>query len=124
MLDLGSGAGTDSLVAALMVGAAGVGDGDRHDAGDEREGARGAAADAASTHVAFVDGEIEELPFDDGTLRRRDLERRDRPDPGQGRGVLGDLPGAAARRPDPVRRRHDPAPVSEEGKRNIDLWTG
>jgi arsenite methyltransferase len=39
VLDLGSGAGTDSLVAAQMVGPDGRGDRDRHDAGDARQGA-------------------------------------------------------------------------------------
>ena len=39
VLDLGSGAGTDSLVAAQMVGAAGQRHGDRHDARDAGEGA-------------------------------------------------------------------------------------
>ena len=40
VLDLGSGAGTDSLVAAQMVGEHGPCDRDRHDAGDAGQGAR------------------------------------------------------------------------------------
>ena len=44
VLDLGSGAGTDSLVAAQMVGADRPRHRDRHDAGDARQG-RAAAAE-------------------------------------------------------------------------------
>ncbi len=40
VLDLGSGAGMDSLVAALMVGPEGQRRRHRHDAGDARQGAR------------------------------------------------------------------------------------
>ena len=37
VLDIGSGAGMDSLIAALMVGPEGSVTGNRHDAGDDRE---------------------------------------------------------------------------------------
>lgn len=65
VLDLGSGAGTDSLVAALMVGPAGSVTG--IDMTPEMsEKAREGASTLGLSNVAFVEGEVEELPFDDG----------------------------------------------------------
>src|ERR687886_2492289 len=64
VLDLGCGAGTDSLVAAQMVGPQG------HVTGIDMTPemlakARSAAAELGVTNVDFVEGEIEALPFPD-----------------------------------------------------------
>jgi arsenite methyltransferase len=66
VLDLGSGAGTDSLVAAQMVGPAG------HVVGVDMTPemlatARAAAAEMAATNVEFVEADAERLPFADET---------------------------------------------------------
>src|SRR5919205_3321839 len=66
VLDLGSGAGTDSLVAAQMVGEQG------HVTGIDMTSAmlakaRAAAAEMGATNVEFVDGEAERLPFPDAS---------------------------------------------------------
>src|SRR5439155_18823062 len=64
VLDLGSGAGTDSLVAAQMVGADGRATG--IDMTPEMLAkARAAAAELGATHVEFVEAEAEWLPFAD-----------------------------------------------------------
>src|SRR6266481_6877263 len=64
VLDLGCGAGTDSLVAAQMVGEHG------HVTGIDMTPpmlakARAAAAELGATNVAFVESEAEQLPFPD-----------------------------------------------------------
>src|ERR1041385_6373529 len=64
VLDLGSGAGTDSLVAAQMVGP------DGHVTGVDMTlqmlaKARAAAAAMSATNVEFVDAEAERMPFPD-----------------------------------------------------------
>ena len=107
VLDLGSGAGTDSLVAAQMVGERG------HVTGIDMTQemltkARAAVAEMGAANVECVESEAERLPFPGCELRRRDLERRYRPDPRQGRGVRGDLPSAHSRWADPDRGCHDP----------------
>jgi arsenite methyltransferase len=123
VLDVGSGAGTDSLVAAQMVGPQGrvVG----IDMTPEMlVKARGAAAEAAITHVEFVHGEVEELPFADETF-----------DVVISNGVIDLSPDKDAvfsgiyrvLRPGGRIQFADvtiQVPVSEEGRRNIDLWTG
>ena len=123
VLDIGSGAGTDSLVAAQMVGPHGrvVG----IDMTPEMLAkARGAAADASITHVEFVHGEVEELPFADQTF-----------DVVISNGVIDLIPDKDAvfsgiyrvLRPGGRIQFADvtiQVPVSEEGRRNIDLWTG
>jgi SAM-dependent methyltransferase len=123
VLDLGSGAGTDSLVAAQMVGPQGrvVG----IDMTPEMlSKARGAAAEADLGHVEFVHGEVEELPFDDETF-----------DVVISNGVIDLIPNKEAvfsgifrvLRPGGRIQVADvtiQVPVSEEGRRNIDLWTG
>ena len=64
VLDLGSGAGTDSLVAAQMVGADGRVTG--IDMTPEMLAkASAAAAELGATHVEFVEAEAERLPFAD-----------------------------------------------------------
>src|SRR5919197_1002833 len=67
VLDVGCGAGTDSLVAAQMVGESG------HVTGIDMTPemltkARAAAAELGAGNVEFLDGEIEKLPFADERL--------------------------------------------------------
>src|SRR5439155_17128222 len=67
VLDLGSGAGTDSLVAAQMVGEEGRVTG--IDMTPEMLAkARSAAAEMGVTNVEFVESEAEQLPFEDGSF--------------------------------------------------------
>jgi SAM-dependent methyltransferase len=67
VLDLGSGAGTDSLIAAQMVGDEGSVTG--VDMTTEMLGkARAAAAEMGATNVEFVESEAEQLPFPDGSF--------------------------------------------------------
>jgi arsenite methyltransferase len=123
VLDLGSGAGTDSLVAAQMVGHAGRVTG--IDMTPEMLAkARAAAAEMGATNVEFVQGEAEHLPFADETFEVVisngvvDLI----PDKDA---VFAELhrvlvPGGRLQIADVTIQN----PVSEEGRRNIDLWTG
>jgi arsenite methyltransferase len=123
VLDLGSGAGTDSLVAAQMVGPGGSVTG--IDMTPEMLAkARGAAAEMGATNVEFVEAEAERLPFPDGSFEVVisngviDLI----PDKDA---VFSELfrvlaPGGRMQLADVTIQR----PVSEEGRRNIDLWTG
>ena len=64
VLDVGSGAGSDSLVAAQMVGAEGSVTGLDMTPEMLRK-ARAAAAEMGATNVTFVEGEAESLPFED-----------------------------------------------------------
>ena len=123
VLDLGSGAGTDSLVAAQMVGPEGSVTG--IDMTPEMLAkARGAAAEMGAANVEFLEAEAERLPFADGSFEVVisngviDLI----PDKDA---VFSELfrvlaPGGRIQIADVTIQR----PVSEEGKRNIDLWTG
>jgi arsenite methyltransferase len=123
VLDLGSGAGTDSLIAAQMVGPEGSVTG--IDMTTEMlEKARAAAAELGAENVAFVEGEVERLPFADGSF-----------DVVISNGVIDLVPDKDAvfseihrvLRPGGRIQIADVTiqqPVSEEGKRNIDLWTG
>lgn len=123
VLDLGSGAGTDSLVAAQMVGPAGrvVG----IDMTPEMVATARASARAMGTaNVEFVEGEAEQLPFPDASF---DVVTSNGvidliPDK---EAVFGELyrvlrPGGRLQLADVTIQQ----PVSEEGRRNIDLWTG
>jgi SAM-dependent methyltransferase len=123
VLDLGSGAGTDALVAAQMVGAEG------HVTGIDMTPemlakARDAAAELGSGNVEFVEGEAERLPFQDESF-----------DVVVSNGVIDLIPdkeavfaelfrvlrsGGRLQLADVTIQR----PVSEEGRRKIDLWTG
>jgi arsenite methyltransferase len=121
--DLGCGAGTDTLVAAQMVGPGG------HVTGVDMTPemlakARAAAAAMGAAHVDFVEGEIERLPFSDGSI-----------DVVISNGVIDLVPDKDAvfseifrvLRPGGRMQLADVTiqnPVSEEGRRNIDLWTG
>jgi arsenite methyltransferase len=123
VLDLGSGAGTDSLVAAQMVGKQG------HVTGIDMTPAmlakaRSAAAEMSLSNVEFVEGEAERLPFPDEGF-----------DVVISNGVIDLIPDKDAvfaelfrvLRPGGRLQIADVTiqnPVSEEGRRNIDLWTG
>ena len=123
VLDVGSGAGTDSLVAAQMVGPDG-----RVTGIDMTEGmlakARAAAAAMGAANVEFVEGEVEALPFADASF-----------DVVISNGVIDLIPDKDAvfaelervLRPGGRIQIADVTiqnPVSEEGRRKIDLWTG
>ena len=123
VLDLGSGAGTDSLVAAQMVGEQGRVTG--IDMTPEMLAkSRAAAAEMGAVNVTFVESEAEQLPFPDETF-----------DVVISNGVIDLIPDKDAVFSELFRvlkagGRIQIAdvtiqnPVSEEGKRNIDLWTG
>ena len=123
VLDVGCGAGTDSLVAAQMVGPTGrvVG----LDMTPEMLAkARAAAAATDVGNVEFVEGDAEEMPFPDASF-----------DVVISNGVIDLIPDKDAVFSE-ILRVLEPGgraqiadvtiqnPVSEEGRRNIDLWTG
>jgi SAM-dependent methyltransferase len=123
VVDLGCGAGTDSLVAAQMVGQNG------HvtsiDMTPEMlEKARAATAELGVTNVDFLEGEIERLPL-----------ANERVDVVISNGVIDLVPDKDAvfaeifrvLRPGGRMQVADVTiqkPVSEEGRLDIDLWTG
>jgi arsenite methyltransferase len=123
VLDLGCGAGTDSLVATQMVAPEGrvVG----IDMTPEMLAkARASAAEMGADNVEFVEGEAEELPFDDGEC-----------DVVISNGVIDLIPDKEAVFSEILRVLKPGGrvqiadvtiqnPVSEEGRRKIDLWTG
>jgi SAM-dependent methyltransferase len=123
VLDLGSGAGMDSLVAAQMVGPRGSVTG--IDMTREMLAkARSAASEMGVSNVVFVEGEVESLPFEDESF-----------DVVISNGVIDLIPDkdsvfSEIQRVLDVEGRIQIAdvtiqnPVSEEGRRNIDLWTG
>jgi arsenite methyltransferase len=123
VLDLGSGAGTDSLVAAQMVAPGGSVTG--VDMTPEMLAkARSAAAEMGAENVEFVEAEAESLPFED-----------ERFDVVISNGVIDLVPDKDAVFSE-IHRVLVPGgriqvadvtiqnPVSEEGRRKIDLWTG
>lgn len=123
VLDVGSGAGTDSLVAAQMVGPTGSVTG--IDMTPEMLAkSRANAAAMGVDNVTFIEADAERLPFDDRSF-----------DVVISNGVIDLIPdkdavfseifrvlvpGGRIQIADITIQR----PVSEEGKRNIDLWTG
>jgi SAM-dependent methyltransferase len=123
VLDLGSGAATDSLVAAQMVGPAG------HVTGIDMTPemlakARSAAATMGVANVEFVEGEAERLPFSDASfdvvISNGVIDLVPDKD-----AVFAELyrvlaPGGRMQIADVTIQN----PVSEEGRRKIDLWTG
>ena len=123
VLDLGSGAGTDSLVAAQMVGPDGSVTGIDMTPG-MLDRARRAASELGVANVTFIEGEAEQLPFDDATfdvvISNGVIDLIPDKD-----AVFAELhrvlvPGGRVQLADVTIQR----PVSEEGRRNIDLWTG
>jgi arsenite methyltransferase len=123
VLDLGSGAGTDSLVAAQMVGEQG------HVTGIDMTAsmlakARAAAAEMGVANVEFVEAEAEQLPFPDesfdAVISNGVIDLIPDKD-----AVFSELhrvlvPGGRIQIADVTIQN----PVSAEGRRNIDLWTG
>jgi arsenite methyltransferase len=123
VVDLGCGAGTDSLVAAQMVGQNG------HVTGIDMtpemlEKAGAATAELGLTNVDFLEGEIERLPLANDSV-----------DVVISNGVIDLVPDKDAvfteifriLRPGGRMQVADVTiqrPVSEEGRRDIDLWTG
>ena len=123
VLDVGCGAGTDTLVAAQMVTPNG------HVTGIDMTPemlakARGAAAEMTTANVEFVEGDVEQLPFADQSF-----------DVVISNGVIDLIPDKDAvfsglfrvLRPGGRIQLADVTiqkPVSEEGRRDIDLWTG
>jgi arsenite methyltransferase len=121
--DLGCGAGTDTLVAAQMVGPEGSVTG--IDMTPEMlVKARAAKQELGVANVEFVEGEIERLPFADASV-----------DVVISNGVIDLIPEKDAVFTE-IFRVLTPGgriqiadvtiqnPVSEEGRRDIDLWTG
>jgi arsenite methyltransferase len=123
VLDVGSGAGTDSLIAAQMVGAEGRVTG--VDMTQEMLAkARAAAAEMETTNVEFVEGEVESLPFEaesfDVVISNGVIDLVPDKD-----AVFSEIhrvlrPGGRIQVADVTIQN----PVSEEGRRKIDLWTG
>jgi arsenite methyltransferase len=123
VLDLGCGAGLDSLVAAQMVGPNGSVVG--LDMTPEMLAkARAGAAASGLENVRFVEGDAERLPFADESfdvvISNGVIDLIPDKD-----AVFSELhrvlaPGGRIQVADVTIQR----PVSEEGKRNIDLWTG
>jgi SAM-dependent methyltransferase len=123
VLDVGSGAGTDSLVAAQMVGSEGRVTG--IDMTSEMLAkARAAAAEMGAPNVQFMEGEVERLPFEAASF-----------DVVISNGVIDLVPDKDAVFSE-IQRVLRPGgriqiadvtiqnPVSEAGRRKIDLWTG
>jgi SAM-dependent methyltransferase len=122
VLDLGSGAGTDSLVAAQMVGEGRVTGVDMTP--EMVAKARASAAEMGAGNVEFIESEAERLPFDDASfdvvISNGVIDLIPDKD-----AVFAELfrvlrPGGRLQVADVTIQR----PVSEEGRRNIDLWTG
>ncbi len=123
MLDLGSGAGTDALIAAQMVGQQG------HVTGIDMTPeilakAVTAAQAMGAANVEFVEAEAERLPFDDESfdvvISNGVIDLVPDKD-----AVFAELyrvltPGGRMQVADVTIQQ----PVSAEGRRNIELWTG
>ena len=123
VLDLGCGAGTDSLIASQMVGPEGRVIG--IDMTPQMLAkARTAAAEMGTANVEFVEADAERLPFADASfdvvISNGVIDLIPDKD-----AVFSELyrvlaPGGRLQIADVTIQN----PVSEEGRRNIDLWTG
>jgi len=123
VLDLGSGAGTDSLVAAQMVGDEGRVTG--IDMTPEMlVKARAAAAAMGAANVEFVEGDAERLPFADESfdvvISNGVIDLIPDKDAVFSQLFRVLVPGGRLQIADVTIQQ----PVSDEGRRNIDLWTG
>ncbi len=123
VVDIGSGGGIDSLIAAGMVGAEGAVVGvDMTVSMLER--ARGAAAEAGRDNVEFREAYMEELPVEEGwadvVISNGVLNLT--PDKPATLAEIGRVlrPGGRLQIADILVTR----PVSAEAKQRIDLWTG
>ena len=123
VLDLGSGAGTDSLIAAQMVGERGNVTGIDLTPSMLTK-ARASAAAMGLSNVEFVEAEAERLPFADESfdvvISNGVIDLIPDKD-----AVFAELhrvlvPGGRIQIADVTIQN----PVSAEGRRNIDLWTG
>jgi arsenite methyltransferase len=122
VLDIGSGAGTDSLVAAQMVGSAGSVTG-LDMTREMLARAREAAGEMGAENVQFVEGEAERLPFDeefDVVISNGVIDLIPDKDAVYTEIARVLVPGGRIQIADVTIQN----PVSEEGRRNIDLWTG
>jgi arsenite methyltransferase len=123
VLDVGSGAGTDSLVAAQMVGAEGSVTGIDMTA-EMLAKARVAASEMGAENVEFLAGEAEQLPFEDESfdvvISNGVIDLIPDKDAVYGEIFRVLAPGGRIQIADVTIQN----PVSDEGKRNIDLWTG
>jgi SAM-dependent methyltransferase len=123
VLDLGCGAGTDSLVAAQMVGSSGNVVGiDMTTAMLAK--ARRAADELGVTNADFVEGEVESLPFPeesfDVVISNGVIDLVPDKDAVYSEIYRVLAPGGRVQIADVTIQ----SPVSAEGRRNIDLWTG
>jgi arsenite methyltransferase len=123
VLDVGSGAGTDSLVAAQMVGPSGSLTG--IDMTPEMLAkARASAAAMGLDNVTFIEAAAERLPFDDHSfdvvISNGVIDLIPDKDAVFSEVFRVLVPGGRIQIADITIQR----PVSEEGKKNIDLWTG
>ena len=123
VLDIGCGAGMDTLVAAQMVGADGTVTGIDMTPAMVAKARRSVAATGLA-NVTIVEGSAEDLPFEsasfDVVISNGVIDLIPDKD-----AVFSEIarvlrPGGRIQLADVTIQR----PVSEEGKRNIDLWTG
>jgi arsenite methyltransferase len=123
VLDIGCGAGTDTLVAAQMVVPEGRVTG--IDMTPEMlSRARTAAAEMGATNVDFIEGDVEQLPFAsagfDVVISNGVIDLIPDKDAAFSEIFRVLRPGGRLQIADVTIQR----PVSEEGRRDIDLWTG
>jgi arsenite methyltransferase len=123
VLDLGCGAGTDSLVAAQMVGESGSVVGIDMTAAMLAK-ARRAASELGATNIEFIEGEVESLPFADESfdvvISNGVIDLIPDKDAVYSEVYRVLVPGGRVQIADVTIQN----PVSAEGRRNIDLWTG
>ncbi|MCH7520235.1 MAG: methyltransferase domain-containing protein [Candidatus Marinimicrobia bacterium] len=123
MVDVGSGAGFDSLIAARLVGPEGQVIGvDMTPAMLAK--ARGAARDSGLTQVEFREGYAESLPVPDGwadvVISNGVVNLCPDKSAAFGEMIRVLKPGGRLQIADIMIQR----PISEAGKQKIDLWTG